>query len=395
MKKIKRILVGSLTALSFMGGFKTKARDNDANNFQIQTISDNFDQNSANLLDNKFLNKNNIIRAAIGIATLGSIYYFGGEGIYNALFMNSNKNLYYKSYKETEVNEKEKELLRKRSNQGFERIECKTNFGTLHGFARFPKNINAQDVKKIILVCGSTSELSCVSIKFAVDRSSEEDQKNSIFICFDYPTYAKSEGPKLNQKVMQQYAKSVSDYAKKLKNNEYKNVEFSVYGYSLGGIPASYLTTKKEFDIREASFWSPAQFDGAVQGITGLRCLGILGRYWKFNGEAIDSIENIKNSHENCKINLFSGSLDSGDFLSLETTVLKTKKYKNKNHDENWEENIAREVWKKLEKEGKNNLGNRLTVSFLGKAGHCDHDFYNSVWNLKSIWNYEKESKLK
>lgn len=381
MKKIKRILIGSLTALSFVGGFKTKARNNNTQNFQ--TTSDNF------------LNKNNIIRAAVGGATLGSIYHFGGEGIYNALFMNSNKNLYYKSYKKTEINKKEEELLQKRSNQGFERIEYKTDFGVLHGFARFPKNINKQDVRKIILVCGSTSELSCVSIKFAIDRSKKEDQKNSVFICFDYPTYAKSEGPKLNQKVMQRYAESVLDYAKKLKNNEYKNVEFSVYGYSLGGIPASYLTTKKEFDIREASFWSPAQFDGAAQGITGLRCLGILGRYWKFNGEAIDSIEDIKNSHENCKINLFSGSLDSGDFLSLETTVLKTKKYKNKKHDKNWEENIAREVWGKLEKEGKNNLGSRLTVSFLGKAGHCDHDFYNSVWNLTSIWNKEKENNIK
>ena len=338
--------------------------------------------------------KGKVIGAAIGVATLGATYGLGREGIYNGLFMNSNKNLFHTKYSSDEIEKEEKNLLNE--HKGFKRIELKTGLGTLKGFSHFPENKN---VNKIILVCGGNSEISSVSVKYAFERSPEEDQKNAAFICFDYPTYGRSEGPTLSQKVMQQYAEAVLGYAKGLKDNQYKNAEICAYGYSLGGYPASYLSKFK--DVKEVNLWSPVQWEGAVQGLTGIRKLGWLGRIWAFGGAEFDSIENIKNSHENCKINLFSGSRAAGDFLSLETTVFKGGKYegqitdnkylkenlKNKSLNDkikNWEKVVAKEAYKKLAKEGKNNLGERLTVSFLAEAGHCDKDFNDEVWHLES-----------
>ena len=388
MKKIKKILAGVLTALSFSGGVKASGKKEfeGKNTTQTNTI------NEASS-DSKSI-KGKVIGAAIGVATLGATYGLGREGIYNGLFMNSNKNLFYTKYSSDEIERKEAELLNR--HEDFKRIELKTNWGNLKGFSHFPENKN---VNKIILVCGGNSEISSVSVKYAFERSPKADQENAAFICFDYPTYGKSEGPTLSQKVMQQYAEAVLGYAKGLKDNQYKNAEICAYGYSLGGYPASYLSIFEE--VKEVNLWSPVQWEGAVQGLTGMRWLGTLGRYWEFCGAKFDSIENIKNSHENCKINLFSGSRAAGDFLSLETTVFKGGKYegqitdnkylkenlKNKSLNDkikNWEKVVAKEAYKKLAKEGKNNLGERLTVSFLAEAGHCDKDFNDEVWHLES-----------
>ena len=382
MKKIKKILAGVLTALSFSGGVKASGKKE----FESGITQTNEVSSSSKSIKGK------VIGAAIGVATLGATYGLGREGIYNGLFMNSNKNLFHTKYSSDEIEKEEKKLLNE--HKGFKRIELKTNLGNLKGFSHFPKNKN---VNKIILVCGGNSEISSVSVKYAFERSPKADQENAAFICFDYPTYGRSTGPTLSQKVMQQYAEAVLGYAKELKNCE--NAEISVYGYSLGGYPASYLSKFK--DVKEVNLWSPVQWEGAVQGLTGMRWLGTLGRYWEFCGAKFDSIENIKNSHENCKINLFSGSHAAGDFLSLETTVFKGGKYegqitdnkylkenlKNKPFDDkikNWERAVAREAFKKLAKEGKNNLGERLTVSFLAEAGHCDKDFNDEVWHLES-----------
>jgi len=388
MKKIKKILAGVLTALSFSGGVKASGKKEfeGKNTTQTNTI------NEASS-DSKSI-KGKVIGAAIGVATLGATYGLGREGIYNGLFMNSNKNLFYTKYSSDEIERKEAELLNR--HEDFKRIELKTNWGNLKGFSHFPENKN---VNKIILVCGGNSEISSVSVKYAFERSPKADQENAAFICFDYPTYGRSTGPTLSQKVMQQYAEAVLGYAKGLKDNQYKNAEICAYGYSLGGYPASYLSIFEE--VKEVNLWSPVQWEGAVQGLTGIRKLGWLGRIWAFGGAEFDSIENIKNSHENCKINLFSGSRAAGDFLSLETTVFKGGKYegqitdnkylkenlKNKPFDDkikNWERAVAREAFKKLAKEGKNNLGERLTVSFLAEAGHCDKDFNDEVWHLES-----------
>ena len=382
MKKIKKILAGVLTALSFSGGVKASGKKE----FESGITQTNEVSSSSKSIKGK------VIGAAIGVATLGATYGLGREGIYNGLFMNSNKNLFHTKYSSDEIEKEEKKLLNE--HKGFKRIELKTNLGNLKGFSHFPKNKN---VNKIILVCGGNSEISSVSVKYAFERSPKADQENAAFICFDYPTYGRSTGPTLSQKVMQQYAEAVLGYAKELKNCE--NAEISVYGYSLGGYPASYLSKFK--DVKEVNLWSPVQWEGAVQGLTGIRKLGWLGRIWAFGGAEFDSIENIKNSHENCKINLFSGSHAAGDFLSLETTVFKGGKYegqitdnkylkenlKNKPFDDkikNWERAVAREAFKKLAKEGKNNLGERLTVSFLAEAGHCDKDFNDEVWHLES-----------
>ena len=349
VKKIKKILAGVLTALSFSGGVKASGK---------KEFENGITQTNRASSDSKSI-KGKVIGAAIGVATLGATYGLGREGIYNGLFMNSNKNLFHTSYSTDKIEEKENKAL----NLGFERIELKTNWGNLKGFSHFPKNKN---VNKIILVCGGNSEISSVSVKYAFERSPKADQENAAFICFDYPTYGKSEGPTLSQKVMQQYAEAVLGYAKGLKDNQYKSAKICAYGYSLGGYPASYLSKFK--DVKEVNLWSPVQWEGAVQGITGMRWLGTLGRYWAFGGAKFDSIENIKNSHKNCKISLFSGSRAAGDFLSLETTVFKGEKYdgqitdnkylkqnlKNKPFDDrikNWEKDVAREAFKKLAKE--------------------------------------------
>ena len=48
-------------------------------------------------------------------------------------------------------------------------------------------------------------------------------------------------------------------------------------------------------------------------------------------------------------------------------------------------------MFKKLAKEGKNNLGGRLTVSFLSTADHCDEAFNDKVWYLGGTWDKNKE----
>lgn len=428
MKKFKKILAGSLTALSIAGNFRAHARDKIQDSKIINAQSLNLSSNKNKFLDFVGNNKGKIIGVTAGVATLGTTYGLGREGIYNGLLPGSNKVLYYRVYSDAEIEDREKKAVQ----DGFKRIELKTDWGaTLRGFARFPENIDKKNVKKIILVFGGNSELSCISVKYATSRAAEEDKKNAVFVCFDYPTYGKSEGPTLSQKVLQKYAKSVLEYAKELKKS-YKDAKISTHGYSLGGYSASYLSKEKE--VKEVCLWSPVVWDAAVQGITGHRWLGVLGRYWAFGGAEFDSIENIKNSHENCKINLFSGSLTGGqgkDFLSLETSVFKGKKYEGQITDKKylsdgvaivrtfdtmlptgdipedekdgevykniktWEQAVAKEAYRKLAKEGKNNLGDRLTVSFSAVAGHCNEDFENKVWNYDSVWNKDKEHGTK
>ena len=448
MKKLRKILAGTLTALSFASSTRASEKG------KIQN-SEVIDSKSLNLSNkNKFLNfvKNNkgkIIGIPAVFAALGIIYGLGREGIYNGLFPGSHKSLYYRDYTDVQIDEAEQKAIE----NGLKHIEFKTDFGILRGFAHVPENTNNEDIKKIVLVFGGQSDLACHAVDSAFFGSAVEDMENTIFLSFDYPTYGKSEGPTLSQKVMQQYAEYCLSYAKKLKNEEYKNAEICAYGFSLGGYPASYLS--KEKDVKEVKLWSPIQWDGAVQGLINHRWLGWVGRAWAFGLAKFDSIENIKNSHENCKINLFSGSRAAHDFLSLETTVFKGEEYegqiadnkylnehvanirelnnklKYKSHVlytqnekileeyleqekkekqdlkdqffgnevkkgayeriKNWEQKVAQEVFKKLAKEGKNNLGERLTVSFLAEADHCDEAFNDKVWYLGGTWDKNKE----
>ena len=426
MKKLRKILAGTLTALSFA----SSTRASEKGKIQNSKVIDSKSLNLSN--KNKFLNfvKNNkgkIIGITAGAAALGTIYSLGREGIYNGLFPGSRKSLYFRVHNDAQIDYAEQKAIK----NGLKHIEFKTDFGILRGFAHVPENTNNEDIKKIVLVFGGQSDLACHAVDSAFFGSAVEDMENTIFLSFDYPTYGKSEGPTLSQKVMQQYAEYCLSYAKKLKNEEYKNAEICAYGFSLGGYPASYLS--KEEEVKEVNLWSPIQWDGAVQGLINHRWLGWVGRAWAFGLAKFDSIENIKNSHENCKINLFSGSRAAGDFLSLETTVFEGEKYEGQitdikylkdgilnvrvdnsfeNHckregikkqacDEKemkviknikaWEQKVAQEVFKKLAKEGKNNLGERLTVSFLAEADHCDEAFNDKVWYLGGTWDKNKE----
>ena len=452
MKKLRKILAGTLTALSFASGTRASesgTRASEKGKIQNSKVINSKSLNLSN--KNKVLNfvKNNkdkFIGITAGAIALGTIYGLGREGIYNGLFPGSRKSLYFRTHNDAQIDYAEQEAIK----NGLKHIELKTDFGVLRGFACVPKNMNNEDIKKIVLVFGGNGHLACHAVGSAYYGSAKEDKKNTIFVCLDYPTYGKSEGPTLSQKVMQQYAKYCLDYAKKLKDDKYQNAEISTYGYSLGGYPASYLSKEKE--VKEVKLWSPIQWDSAVQGLTNYRWLGLVGRLLAFSLAEFDSIENIKNSHENCKINLFSGSRAAGDFLSLETTVFKGEKYegqidknqsqkylqdiRNLNHEisekdhndvviigqgrkdevesflnqekqqkeqlekirnekyevvKKLEEIVAKEAYKKLSKEGKNNLGGRLTVSFLFTASHFDNGFKDKVWHLESTWDKNKE----
>jgi len=406
MKKLRKILAGALASLSFVGNARALEKDKIQNSKVINSKSLNL-SNKNKVLNFVKNNKGKTIVITAGAVILGTIYGLGREGIYNALFPGSRKSLYFRFYNDAQIDKAEQNAIK---NKGLKHIEFKTDFGVLRGFACVPENINNEDIKKIVLVFGGNGHLACHAVDSAYYGSAKEDKKNTIFVCLDYPTYGKSEGPTLSQKVMQQYAEYCLSYAKNLKNEEYKNAEICAYGFSLGGYPASYLS--KEKDVKEVKLWSPIQWDSAVQGLTNHRWLGLVGRLLAFCLAKFDSIENIKNSHENCKIKLFSGSRAAGDFLSLETTVFEGEKYdgqidakylkenlKNNLLDDkkigSWEKTVAREAYRKLAKEGKNNLGNRLTVSFLSTAGHCDKDFDNEVWNLESTWNNKKETNNK
>ena len=455
MKKLRKILAGTLTALSFASGTRASesgTRASEKGKIQNSKVINSKSLNLSN--KNKVLNfvKNNkgkFIGITAGAIALGTIYGLGREGIYNGLFPGSRKSLYFRAHNDAQIDYAEQEAIK----NGLKHIELKTDFGVLRGFACVPENINNEDIKKIVLVFGGNGHLACHAVDSAYYGSAKEDKKNTIFVCLDYPTYGKSEGPTLSQKVMQQYAKYCLSYAKNLKNEEYKNAEICAYGFSLGGYPASYLS--KEKDVKEVKLWSPIQWDGAVQGLTNHRWLGFVGRLLAFSLAEFDSIENIKNSHENCKINLFSGSRAAYDFLSLETTVFKGEEYEGQIADnkylnehvanirelnnkleckshvlytqnekileeyleqekkekqdlkdqffgnevkkgayeriKNWEQKVAQEVFKKLAKEGKNNLGGRLTVSFLSTADHCDEAFNDKVWYLGGTWDKNKE----
>ena len=147
MKKIKKILAGVLTALSFSGGVKASGKKE----FESGITQTNEVSSSSKSIKGK------VIGATIGVVTLGATYGLGREGIYNGLFMNSNKNLFHTKYSSDEIEKEEKKLLNE--HKGFKRIELKTNWGNLKGFSHFPENKN---VNKIILVCGGNSEISSV-----------------------------------------------------------------------------------------------------------------------------------------------------------------------------------------------------------------------------------------
>ena len=443
MKKIKKALAVTLTALSFAGNVNARGKNEIQNTQVVDTKSQSYSNRKNKILNFLKNNKGKIIGITATAAVLSTIYGLGREGIYNGLFPASNKSLYYRNYTDADIDSKEQKALDK----GLKKVELNTNFGTLRGFAHFPENLS--EINKIVLVFSGNGGLACDSVNDALNGG--DDKKNTVFVCFDYPTYGKSEGPTLSQKVLKKYAEECLKYAKNLKEkNGYKNARIATYGFSLGGFSASYLS--KDKSVEEVRLWSPINWDSAVQGLFGPRWLGVVVRYLMLGGANFDSIENIKNSHKNCKIKLFSGSCAAGDFLSSEINVLNDEKYDkqidkkqlqkylqdikelqreifkkpgpdvkiNPDHQKiaelilnqekqekedlekiinakykdinKLEEIVAKEVYRKLSKEGKkNNLGDRLDVSFLLEADHCVKSFDNSVWSLKGTWDKSKE----
>ena len=288
MKKIKKIIAGSLMALSISNGSHVKG-----------------------------INKNAVIGSIGAVGAVATIL-LGRSGIQNGTFLNSNSNLFYKKYSDSEAEKCENEILENNKNISRINLNDQNAKMNLSGFIYKPNGINEKNIKKVILVFGGNSELACKSLKYAVDRD-EVNKKDAIFISFDYPTYRNSKGPKLSEKVMEKYADLIYQYA----IQKYCNADIFSYGYCLGGYASSHLGKYEKVKILKC--WSPVNFKAAVNGLTGFKWLGDLACYWGFEGQKFNSIKNIKESHENCKVYLFSGSCQNGDFLSLEMSVLDGK----------------------------------------------------------------------
>ena len=176
--------------------------------------------------------------------------------------------------------------------------------------------------------------------------------------------------------------KQCADLIYQCVTKKYCNAEISSYGYSLGGYAASYLGKYEK--VKELKLWSPVNFEAAVNGLTGYKWLGTLASYWGLGGQHFNSIENIKKSHENCKVSLFSGSCENGDFLSLEMSVLDGKKFKFKGEHPKKDFDVSKEAWDKIVESSNNNLKDRLTVSFVNKYGHSNHEFEHDIWDIES-----------
>ncbi len=106
MKKIKKILAGVLTALSFSGGVKASGKKEFEGKNTTQTNTINEASSDSKSIKGKFIDP------AICVAILAVIYGLGREGIYNGLFMNSNKNLFHTKYSSDEIEKRRKKIIK-------------------------------------------------------------------------------------------------------------------------------------------------------------------------------------------------------------------------------------------------------------------------------------------
>ena len=404
MKKFKKILAGSLTALSFAGNFKTSGKNNSQNaigenNSQSQSeIVVNNDSNNLsrheNIQDskgnlknsgsiNKIINfikehKKPIIGFGAGatgtfmaiqvlkeIARNGlfeasienwlSRYNYGGRYIYV-----DPKNKFWKEIKAYDLENRYKDF--------YLQNEKSSGLNTLHGYIyddvaynnnKFEDN---QKINKIIIVFGGTSSLGFKTLDRLIfpddhgtnySKNSSKAVKNSVVICVDYPSYDESKGkrPK-NEKTLQKYAERVLKYATDELQKKYPNAKdnIEVYGYSLGGYSSSWIS--KFPCVKKLNIWSPVQINSAVSYFGLPRWFGEVISWLAFGNSGFDSIENLKNSNPNCVISLFSGTDAEGDFLSIEHSVLEDKKYDWQIKAKEWEKMktdvYGSKDWKKL-----------------------------------------------
>ena len=279
------------------------------------------------------------------IENLLSRYDYGGRYIYV-----DPKNKCWKELKKYDLENRYKEFyLQNEKNSGLD---------TLHGYIyddiayNNNKTEDNKKIEKISIIFGGTSSLGFKTLDRLIfpddhgtshSKNSSKAVKNAVVICVDYPSYDESKGkrPK-NEKTLQKYAERVLKYATDELQKKYPNAkDIEVYGYSLGGFPASWLS---QFEyVKQLNVWSPVQIKSAVSYFGLPRWVGKFFSWLAFENSDFDSIKNIKNSHKNCKINLFSGMDAEGDFLSIEHSVLEDKKY-------DWQ--IKAKEWEKMKTDG-------------------------------------------
>jgi len=403
MRKVKKVLAGILASLSFTGGTRALGKDkiqNDVENTfsssaklskteKVQGAISNADKPT---IPGRIINgikdyKKPIIAGALSAAGIfGTIQVFK-EIARNGLFEGSKENwlarynyggrYIYVDPKNKFWQEKKKYDKENRYKEFYLENEKDSGLGKLHGYLYDDSAYNKSNEKidKIIIVFGGTSSLGFNALDrlaFPDDHGSNYSEKssgavkNAVVICVDYPSYDESEGKRPeDEKTLQKYAERVLKYATELQSKyNAKNIE--VYGYSLGGYSASWVSQFES--VKQVNLWSPVQLNAAVSYFKFPRFMGKFFGWLAFHSSEFDSIKNIKNSHKNCKINLFSGMDAEGDFLSIEHSVLEGKEY-------NWQ--VKAETWENF------------------KSSIYGSDDWKKLWKSPSAKTDEEKQKLK
>lgn len=139
--------------------------------------------------------------------------------------------------------------------------------------------------------------------------------RNKLVLAIDLPGYGFSEQKWKNDKILQNYAHQCLECARsfsKILTGE-DNLPVTVSGWSLGGYAATWLT--QYAPVKECILYAPIVLSKHPAVSFPLVRPVVFGY-------DLNSIENLKNSNQNCKIFLASGTLALGDSLSLERTVL-------------------------------------------------------------------------
>jgi pimeloyl-ACP methyl ester carboxylesterase len=220
-----------------------------------------------------------------------------------------------------------------------------------------------------IVICFGGNAANAISAK-------PSNVENKLVLAINLPGYGSSEKKWKNDKILQNYANQCLDCAKIFSKHltEKNNLPVTVSGWDLGGYAASYLT--KFEGVKKCILYAPVVLSKVNPFVKLVRPIVF--------GYDLDSIENLKNSNKDCQIFLASGTLNCGDFLSLERTVLGksvqevTKQQPNEqgNFQDDALTAAAKEVRKAIldsRNEGQN--GNKLEERLFVRLLNQDHCF--------------------
>ncbi len=160
---------------------------------------------------------------------------------------------------------------------------------------------------KEIVICFGGNAANAISAE-------PSDVQDKLVLALDLPGYGLSEQKWKNDKILQNYAYQCLECAiifSKILTG--KDIPVTTSGWSLGGYAATWLTQFS--DVKKCILYAPIVLSKHPAVSFPLVRPVVFGY-------DLDSIENLKNSNQYCKIFLTSGTLAMGDFLSLERTVL-------------------------------------------------------------------------